>query len=142
MIEIWTQAMEWMKAHPAAISWITGSSLLLFVGSLIALPWILRMIPADYFDQDHIPLRQIWFQSTSQLRLWIVAKNFLALILAIAGLLMTFLPGQGLLTLLAGLFLSDLPFRKPLLHTVFKRAFILDPVNRLRAKRAIPPIIV
>ena len=140
MIVWWQNALDWMKAHPAAVTWITGSSLLLFLGSLFALPWILRAIPADYFDRNHVPLRETWFRSTWQLRLWIVGKNVLAAILAIMGILMFFLPGQGLLTLLAGLFLSDLPFRKPLLHTVLRRPLIREPVNRLRAKRQIPPI--
>ena len=107
MIDAWHMALAWMKAHPAAVTWITGSSVLLFLGSLVALPWILRTIPADYFKHDHIPLRDTWFKSTWQLRLWIVGKNILAFILAVMGFLMFFLPGQGLLTLLAGLFLSE-----------------------------------
>ena len=41
--------------HEALFAWLGVGSLVMFVGSLLALPWIVAFIPADYFAQEHAP---------------------------------------------------------------------------------------
>ena len=49
-------------------------------------------------------------------------------------------PGQGVLTILAGLTLIDFPGRHPLVRSIIGRPAILAALNRLRARFKRPPL--
>ena len=57
------------------------------------------------------------------------------------GILMLVLPGQGLLTILVGLMLSDYPGKFKLEKRIIKTNLILKTINWYRNKSNIPPII-
>ena len=57
------------------------------------------------------------------------------------GILMLVLPGQGLLTILVGLMLSDYPGKFKLEKKIIKTNLILKTINWYRNKSNIPPII-
>ena len=54
---------------------------------------------------------------------------------------MLVLPGQGLLTILVGLMLSDYPGKFKLEKKIIKTNLILKTINWYRNKSNIPPII-
>ena len=41
--------LEWLMAHQYLLGWIGVISLLVFSLSLLSLPWLVAMIPEDYF---------------------------------------------------------------------------------------------
>jgi hypothetical protein len=49
-------------------------------------------------------------------------------------------PGQGVLTMLAGVFLVDFPQRRRLERALIRRPSVLPQLNRLRARFGRPPL--
>ena len=60
----------------------------------------------------------------------------------IAGVIMLIGPGQGVLTILIGLILMDIPGKRPLEAKLIKRPIILAAVNNCRAKYNKPPLVM
>jgi hypothetical protein len=67
-----------------------------------------------------------------------VLRNVVALALVLAGVAMLLLPGQGLLTLVAALIVSDFPGKRALERRVLGHPGALRAINalRIRARRA------
>ena len=51
-------------------------------------------------------------------------------------------PGQGILTILLGLIMLDIPGKRPLEARIIKRPAVLAAINGLRAKYNKPPLIM
>lgn len=131
----------WIGTHQAATLWLTGLSVLLFVGSLLSLPLLVARIPEDYFSN---PLRQRNpFQGRHPLAYVAlrVMKNVLGWLLILSGLAMLALPGQGLLTIFLGLVLSDFPGKFTLERRFASNPKLLDAVNWLRQRGGHPPLL-
>ncbi len=84
-------------------------SLVVFVGSLWIGHYFLTTIPANYFSHRHQPLAA--FRASHPAVRWtlLIAKNLFGVVFIVAGVIMFFTPGQGILTLLLGLALSMCP---------------------------------
>lgn len=100
-------------------------------------------LPADYFrapgaEGRHAGERGVFFVIVS------VLKNLLGAILIVIGIILSVpgLPGQGLLTVLAGVLLLDFPGKRKLLYKILSRPALLGTVNRLRLRFSRPPLIV
>jgi len=105
---------------------------------LIAIPWLIVRLPADYFDvrvpraflkHGHVALR--WT--------FVVVQNIVGFILVLAGVAMLVLPGQGVLTILVGVSLMDFPGKRKLEARLIGQRMIFSGVNRLRARFGKPP---
>lgn len=97
--------IDWIKANETLIAWLGGIGLLIFLGSLVAMPLIIVLMPRDYFlRMETVGIRRHPFRKFLH-----VLKNLLGGILFLAGIAMLVLPGQGLLTMLIGLSLVDFP---------------------------------
>jgi hypothetical protein len=51
-------------------------------------------------------------------------------------------PGQGILTILLGLIMLDIPGKRPLEARIIKRPTVLSAINRLRARFKKPPLVI
>lgn len=120
---------------------------LLFVAALVisfaVVLTILVRLPSDYFCAPRAKSAQnaghgIFFG------IGVVLKNILGTILIVIGVILSVpgLPGQGLLTVLAGVFLLDFPGKRRLLYKILSRPPLLQAINRLRTKFARPPLVV
>ena len=71
-------------------------------------------------------------------------KNILGVLLIILGLLLSLpgVPGQGLLTILLGLIMIDIPGKRPIEAKIISRPTILAAANQLRAKYKKEPLIL
>jgi hypothetical protein len=120
---------------------LTALSIIFFVGSLIAIPFILVRLPADFFDirvprpwmEDHHPVLRV---------LGHVVKNAVGAIFLFAGFLMLFLPGQGILTMLIGISMLDFPGKRKLEAMLIGRPAVLSTINGMREKFGKPPLII
>ncbi|WP_447974942.1 PGPGW domain-containing protein [Nitrospira sp. Kam-Ns4a] len=112
-----------------------------FVGTLIAIPFILVRLPPHYFDERH---PRVWLENHHPvLRLvGLTIKNVVGLVFLLAGLAMLFLPGQGVLTILIGLSLLDFPGKRALERKLVGQPTVLKAINALRAKFGRPPMTV
>ena len=123
--------------YQTMLAWVSGISLLLFAGSLAAVPWLLAKMPQDYFEKlaDHRPAARLSMGG------WLlrIMKNGLGLLLFGMGVVMLFIPGQGLLTMLVGLVLLDFPGRHRLLLRLASAKKVQAALNWIRIRKGVPP---
>ncbi|MBA5867905.1 MAG: hypothetical protein GDA67_14520 [Nitrospira sp. CR1.3] len=120
---------------------LTVLSLLFFVGTLIAIPFILVRLPPNYFDirvprpwmEDHHPMLRLAGH---------IVKNVVGTIFLFAGFLMLFLPGQGILTMLIGISMLDFPGKRKVEAKLIGQPTVLSAINAMRRKFEKPPLIL
>ena len=120
---------------------LTVLSIVFFVGSLIAIPFILVRLPADFFDvrvprpwmENHHPLLRV---------LGHLVKNVIGVVFIFVGFLMLFLPGQGILTMLIGITLLEFPGKRHLEAKLIGQPTVLNAINSMRQKFGKPPLII
>jgi len=131
---------SWVQNNETLIGWLIGVSVVMFVGSLIALPIVVARIPADYFTHRRKLLAR-WRDTHPVLRIaMLIAKNVIGAIMILAGMAMLILPGQGILAILVGLILVDIPGRRKLELWVAQRQHVRKALNWLRRKVDQPPL--
>ncbi|HZI51669.1 MAG TPA: PGPGW domain-containing protein [Terriglobia bacterium] len=116
-------------------------SVIAFVGTLIAIPFILVRLPVDHFD---VRVPRAWMKDQHPV-LRIIGrglKNIAGAVFVLAGFAMLVLPGQGLLTLLIGVSLLDFPGKQKLEARIVGHPKVLGTVNSLREKFGRPPFTI
>lgn len=120
---------------PPVIVGFTIVSIVLIVGSVLALPRLVASLPADYFLRAEAglvadPKRRTWLK---------LGKNLLGAVLLVAGIAMLVLPGQGVLTLLVAVALLDFPGKRKVERRIARSPRVLAALNSMRKKRGRPP---
>lgn len=120
---------------------LTIASVIFFVGTLIAIPFILVRLPPHYFDERH---PRLWMpERHPALRLvGLIAKNAVGIVFLAVGIALLFLPGQGILTILLGISLMDFPGKRYCERKIVGQPTVLKAINALRAKYDKPPLTV
>lgn len=124
------------------IWWISGASLLSAAATLLTIPWVIARLPADYFHHSH---RENWRGSQRPPAIALVfgvVKNLVGAVLLVLGVVMLFIPGQGLLTILVGLLLMNFPGKYRLERWLVQRPGVLRSLNWLRKRHGRPPFRV
>lgn len=130
------EVLQWLKEWGG---WITGLSALMLLGSVWLVWWLIVRMPSDYFQRRNgNPLRD---RSLTSLVLFIV-RNAMGVVLIVAGCAMLLLPGQGILTLLFGLSLTNFPYRRTLLQWLLRKQSLRRSINWIRLRADKPPLIV
>lgn len=130
-------SIDWAAAAP----WIIAASVFMFVASLIVFPIILIAVPADYFVRQGPRLGWLSRRHAAVRIILLVLKNLVGLALLAAGVVMLFTPGQGILSILVGLGLLDLPGKRRLEIALLCRPGILRALNAIRRKAGKPPFV-
>lgn len=136
------ELMEFIAEHDVLLGWLGVVSLLVFVATLFAVPWFVVRIPEDYFvEEKREPLA--WSSHHPLIR-WplLILKNLLGLVLLLMGIAMLVMPGQGLLTMLAGLVLLNFPGKFRLERWLVTHRPVLLSINWMRQRRGAPPLRV
>lgn len=124
------------------IAILIGVSVVTFVGTLIAVPWLLVRLPSDYFVRTaREPTMFARAHPVVRLVL-IVLKNLLGGVFIAGGIAMLVLPGQGILSILIGLSLIDFPGKFWLERKLVQRGAVHRTINWLRRKGGKGPIEV
>jgi hypothetical protein len=124
------------------VVWIALISVSYFVISLLAIRFLIIRMPADYFLKGkRDPSRYVHPVAVISLR---IARNLLGLVVIVVGLVMSLpgVPGQGVLTLLIGLTLTDFPGKRRMELWFLRRPVIHTAINSLRGKAGKPPLIL
>ena len=123
---------EWLKAHEDLILWLGVFSLITFVATAILIPVFIVRMDRDYFVRDPASL---FARGNPLLRgLVFVGKNLLGFFLLFIGIVMLFMPGQGLLTMLLGLALLDFPGKRRLQARFLRIRAVQRALNWIRLK--------
>ena len=135
--------LEWIEAHQAAVFWMVGASLVVFLATLIITPWVLLRLPSDYFAGRKRPGRSKMHRRSPLLWLLLqIVRNAIGGVFVLAGLVMLITPGQGVLTIIAGIMLMNFPGKFKIERWVISRGPILRAINYLRRRRDHPPLVL
>lgn len=138
--------IKWLVDLWSSLTW---SGLLLGVGlflasliiSFAAIAFVMVKIPASYFSSHY---QRDFLPNSPWLVRWsaVILKNVLGVVLVIIGIILSLpgVPGQGLLTILLGLIMMDIPGKRPIEAKIISRPTILAAVNKLRASYDKPPL--
>ncbi len=114
-----------------------------FAVNLAIVSIVLVKIPANYFKKSY--LRGFFKDRLPVVRvLGIIAKNALGVLLVVMGILLSLpgVPGQGILTILLGIMLLDLPGLRRLELKLVSRPKVFKTINRLRHRFGKPPLVL
>ncbi len=114
-------------------------SVFTFAISLFIIPWIIQRIPTDYF----LHLHETNLPDTSDPKRFVlfIMRNCVGALLFIAGVLMLFLPGQGILTIIIGLFVMSFPGKNKFIASLVSSKKIRASLNWSRKKLSRPPFL-
>ena len=133
----------WQSLTLTKILVFLGLFLISLVLSFLAIGIVMVKIPANYFSSHY---KQDFLPGSHWTVRWgaVIAKNIFGVFLIILGLLLSLpgVPGQGILTILLGLIMIDIPGKRPLEARIIKRPTVLAAVNRLRAKYDKPELML
>jgi hypothetical protein len=119
------------------VGWVVTISALSLAVGVVAVPALVVRVRPDYFLTPHRPAR---FRHPLVRVALSAAKNCLGAALLAVGILLLFLPGQGLLTLIVGLMIMDYPGKYKLERWLVRRPHVLPALNWLRRKHGRPPL--
>ena len=137
---------DWLNSLWESLTWqrVVGGTLLFVISffvSILIVAIVMVKIPANYFSShyqaDFMP-NASWFTHWGV----VIVKNVIGALLVIAGIIMLIGPGQGILTILIGLIMMDIPGKRPLEARLISRPAILAAANNLRARYGKEPLII
>ncbi len=140
--------MEWLFSYWEALSWNSifagvGIFLLSLALSFGAIVIVMVKIPENYFSTHYV---QDFLPNSPWMVRWgaVILKNLLGVILILLGLALSLpgVPGQGILTILLGLIMLDIPGKRPLEARIIKRPKVLSAINGLRERFGKPPLVL
>ena len=109
-------------------------SIVMFIGSLIAIPWLILRMKPDYFIRHRYEVIRRHCRHPVLTIVLFCLRNSLGICLIVAGFVMLLLPGQGILTMLIGLSLVDFPGKYRLFDKVVQNNRIQKSLNWIREK--------
>ena len=134
--------IEFFQTNLAASKWVVFISLILFIGTLVVVPYLITRIPDDYFNHDqretthfadHYPVIRL---------LLLLVKNLVGYILVLLGIVMLVLPGQGILTIITGLILVDFPNKYQMERWLVSLPRVLKTMNWFRRRAGKKPLVI
>jgi hypothetical protein len=112
-----------------------------FVAGIVGVPLFFTRLPADYFSGRE--RRALGIKSPKRPLIAVllrVLKNLLGIVLIVCGVAMLVLPGQGVLTILVGVFFVDFPGKRRLERWLLAKGPVVRAINGLRRRAGKPPI--
>ena len=131
---------QWLDDNPQVLGWTLGISVLMFVLAASLLPLVINRMRADYFLDDRDHERSLESRHPFWHVLGMLGKNLLGVFLLLMGILMLIGPGQGLLTIFAGLILMDFPGKRQMEIRIMRVSLVNRAINWIREKGGKEPL--
>jgi len=138
--QLYQNVVTLLSDHSAVLALIVGGSLLLFAGTILAMPLLIVSIPRDYFLHEKAEPFGFGKRHPAIRIVMLVLKNGAGVILLMAGFVMLFIPGQGLLTIFIGLMLMNFPGKRRLELYLVKSPRIQHGINWIRKRAEREPL--
>ncbi len=127
---------EWLKAYGVML---IGVSVASFIVSILFCTLVIAYLPPDYF----LPNRRVNRIRHPVLRIGLKClKNLLAVVLVVVGIIQIPLPGQGVLTILIGIIISDIPGKRKLERRIISSPVVLSTANGIRSRFKRPLLVL
>jgi hypothetical protein len=134
-------ALAWVFDNGALLGALGALGVASLLATVLLMPILAVRIPPDYFRHRRRLHDYVHDRHPVVHHAIVILKNTLGIGLILAGLAMLVLPGQGLLTLLIGLMLTDFPGKYALEKRLVGQPGVLRGVNWLRARAGHPPVL-
>lgn len=131
VIDVFTTYQQWL-------AYLAIASIIFLTISILFIPSIIARIPCDYFIKQSPKFNSHSF--TPRVLLLLIVKNLIGFILIICGAIMLVLPGQGILTILVGILISDFPGKHRFERFLIKKPAALYTLNWIRRHRNVPDL--
>ena len=135
-----SEIQTWISGHQQLIEQTGDLSLVILVITIIALPLVVKKLSEDYFvSEKREPAREtrknplVWGLLTA-------LKNLVGLVLILAGIIMLVLPGQGTVTILIGLAISNFPGKYKIERKIASQPAVGKTLNKIRKLTDSPPL--
>lgn len=128
----------WMQIIISLVIFVTFS-----VVSLLFVSAVLVRLPATYFCDSHS--RALWTNRHPVIRwMGLIVKNLTGVLLVMLGIVLTMpgIPGPGLLTVVIGALLLDIPGKRRAERWLISRPSVLSTINGMRAKHGKEPLVL
>ena len=140
--------IKWLSDYWASLEWTDilaalGVFVLSLAISFAALVVVAVKIPHNYFSSHY---RKDFLPGSSWAVRWgaTIGKNILGIFLIAMGIVLSLpgVPGQGILTILLGLIMLDIPGKRPLECRMLKWPKVRSSLNSIRRKFNKRPLVV
>ena len=119
---------ELLKTHGVTLLIVAVTS---FIGSILFCTLVIAYLPSDYF----LPKKRTSLIRQPILRIGFKClKNVLGVVLVIVGFIQIPLPGPGILTVLIGIIISDIPGKRRLERRIIRSPVVLAAANGIRSR--------
>lgn len=132
MVDFFTAVYEYMQP---LLPLLASISILMMLASMIFIPILIVKMPANYFVDDRRARQWTFFHLVFYL-----LRNIFALVLFVAGLIMLVLPGQGLLTIIIAVMVSDVPGKYQFEQFLVRQRGVLRSMNWVRKRYKKEPL--
>ena len=133
--------MNFASKYSILLEWLGLISLLTFIGSLIAIPWIIARLPEKYFIRHRQQVAERHESHPFVASLTLLFRNTMGFIFILAGIVMLVLPGQGIITILIGISLMDFPKKHEVVDYLIRRPRVIKLLNWIRQKEKKQPFV-
>ena len=120
---------------------LTLLSIVLFVVSIALIPWLVGLLQPDYFIRRRRSKGEFLGDRSARVIAKLLVRNIIGLILFLAGVLMLFLPGQGIITIIISIAVMDFPYKRRLIQKMVAGASVRKSLNWLRRKTGKPEFL-
>jgi hypothetical protein len=121
---------------------LTVISIVTFLIGLVVMRYVVIYMPADYFTREDRE-SDWWLDQHPAVRWTLIGlKNLLGAVLLVAGLILSLpaIPGPGVILILVGLSLINLPGKRRVELWLMRFPVVHRQIDRLRAKYQQPPL--
>ena len=142
MIDFVTEVWAWSEGHRWAVWTLVALSFGSLVVSGVLVSAVLLRLPVDHYSRSAPPPRasDAGIVSAFAGGLWLIVRNAFGWVFIAAGVAMLVLPGQGLLSILAGLVLVDFPGKRRFERRLLASPVVRQGMNWLRRRAGRPPL--
>ncbi len=126
--------MELLASLLSKYWWVLGAAAVGFFGTLLLVPVVVCRLHEDYFVREEPPIREwTWGHIATQF-----LRNLVGAVLIVAGVVMLFVPGQGVLTILIGIACLNFRGKRHVMRWLLFRPGVLKGLNWMRRKGGRP----
>ena len=133
----------WFNLTPGQIALGIGAFVVSIAFSFGSIVLVMVNIPENYFSSHYT---HDFMPGSSWAVRWgaVIAKNLFGVLLILLGIILSLpgVPGQGLITILLGLIMIDIPGKRPIEARIIKRPSVLSAINKLRGRYNKPPLVM
>lgn len=131
--------MSFLSEYSRLLEWLGLLSVVTFIGSLIAIPWVISRLPVNYFIRHRELVAARHERHPLIAKIIFVSRNAIGFVFLLAGTAMLVLPGQGIITILIGISFMDFPKKHHFVDYLVRRPKVVKLLNWIRKKENKPP---